>query len=83
MDDVLAALLVSALETLEGKHALLDNLEILTERQRRVVQLYYRENLQQKEIAEILKITQQAVGDALQRARATVGNKLRRYFRFL
>jgi len=64
-------------------HALLDNLHLLTPRQREVVELYYRENLQQTEIAERLTITQQAVGDALQRARATVGEKLQRYFRFL
>jgi RNA polymerase sigma factor (sigma-70 family) len=64
-------------------HALLDNLDLLTPRQQKVVQLYYRENLQQTEIAEQLRITQQAVGDALHRARVTVGSKLRRYFSFL
>ncbi|MBN1444437.1 MAG: sigma-70 family RNA polymerase sigma factor [Planctomycetes bacterium] len=64
-------------------HALLDNLGLLTKRQREVVQLYYRENCQQKEIARVLRISQQAVGDALQRARQTVGNKLRVYFNFL
>ena len=64
-------------------HALLDNLELLTDRQREVVELYYRHNLQQTEIAEQLTITQQAVADSLQRARVTVGKKLRRYFKFL
>jgi len=64
-------------------HALLDNLDLLTPRQQEIVRLYYRENLQQTEIAERLTITQQAVGDSLQRARTTVGQKLRRYFNFL
>lgn len=63
-------------------HAILDHIDLLTPRQQQVVQLYYRENKQQREIAELLTITQQAVGDALQRARATVGKKLRRYFSF-
>ena len=59
-------------------HAILDNLDLLTPRQREVVHLYYRENKQQREIAENLTITQQAVGDALQRARATIGRKIRK-----
>jgi RNA polymerase sigma factor (sigma-70 family) len=64
-------------------HALLDNVAALTARQQQVVQLYYRENLQQKEIAEKLSITQQAVGDALLRAKHAVGKKLKRYYSFL
>ena len=63
--------------------ALLDHVEILTPRQQQVVQLYYREDLPQTEIAEKLEVSQQAVGEALQRARSTVGRKLRRYFKFL
>lgn len=64
-------------------HALLDNVEALTDRQQQVVQLYYRENLQQREIAERLSITQQAVGDALLRAKRAVGKKLKRFYSFL
>ena len=63
-------------------HAILDNMDLLTPHQQTVVNLYYRENLQQQEIAEKLTITQQAVFDALKRARRTVGNKLRRYCKF-
>ena len=63
-------------------HALLDNIELLSERQRDVVQLYYRENKQQEEIAATLAITQQAVGDALARAKRTIGDKLKRYYTF-
>ena len=63
-------------------HALLDNLNLLTPRQQDVVRLYYRENLQQRDIAERLTITQQAVGDSLRRARVTVGKSLRSYFLF-
>ena len=33
-------------------HALLDHMEILTQRQQQVVQLYYRENLQQQGVTE-------------------------------
>ncbi len=62
--------------------ALLDNLEVLTDRQREVVTLYYREVLSQDEVAQRLGITQQAVADSLQRARATVGKELTRYIRF-
>lgn len=62
--------------------ALLDHVEILTARQQEVVNLYYRENKQQTEIAEILKISQQAVGDALARAKAAVGKRLRGYVSF-
>jgi RNA polymerase sigma factor (sigma-70 family) len=62
--------------------AILDNVDILTARQRQVVQLYYRENCQQVEIARLLSISQQAVGDALARAKSTVGNKLKRYYTF-
>lgn len=64
-------------------HALLDHAEALPERQQQVVQLYYRENLQQTEIAERLAISQQAVGDALARARAAVGKSMKTYFNFL
>ena len=57
--------------------AILDNAGILTRRQQQVVQLYFRENLQQQQIAERLGISQQAVGDSLARARAAVGRKLK------
>lgn len=57
--------------------ALLDNTHLLTQRQQQVVQLYYRESLQQYEIAEKLKVTQQAVNDSLKRARLAVGNFLK------
>ncbi len=54
-------------------NVLLDNIHLLTSRQQQVVQLYYRESLQQQEIADRLKVTQQAVADALVRARRAVG----------
>ncbi|MGA1780006.1 MAG: sigma factor-like helix-turn-helix DNA-binding protein, partial [Planctomycetota bacterium] len=49
---------------------------ILTERQQEVVRLYYRESLQQHEIASLLGVSQQAVHDSLRRARKTVGEKI-------
>jgi RNA polymerase sigma factor (sigma-70 family) len=63
-------------------HAILDNMEILTARQQEVVQLYYRENRQQAEIARILGITQQAVGDTLVRAKTAVGRRLKGFYTF-
>ena len=57
--------------------AILDNVDILTDRQQQVVQLYFRENFQQQQIAERLGISQQAVGDSLARARTAVGKKLK------
>ncbi|OUU23022.1 MAG: hypothetical protein CBC13_06705 [Planctomycetia bacterium TMED53] len=54
-------------------NVLLENTHLLTPRQQEVVQLYYRESLQQQEIAERLRVTQQAVADALVRARRAVG----------
>ncbi len=56
--------------------AILDNVDILTDRQQQIVQLYFRENLQQQQIAEQLGVSQQAVGDSLARARIAVGKKL-------
>ena len=63
-------------------NALLDNADLLTEKQQHVVQLYYRENRGQDEIARTLSITQQAVNDSLTRARKTIGEKLKRYYNF-
>lgn len=59
-------------------NAILDHVEILTDRQRQVVQLYYREAMQQQEIAEQLGITQQAVNDSLKRARLAVGRYVKK-----
>ncbi|MHC4936791.1 MAG: sigma factor-like helix-turn-helix DNA-binding protein [Planctomycetota bacterium] len=58
------------------RRALLDMSHILTERQQEVVRLYYRESLQQHEIASLLGVSQQAVHDSLRRARKTVGEKI-------
>ena len=60
---------------------LLENAHRLTPRQQEVVRLYYRESLMQKEIAERLQVTQQAVRDALSRARQTVGRWFREHVR--
>ncbi|RTZ89042.1 MAG: hypothetical protein DSY81_07955 [Bacillota bacterium] len=54
-------------------NVLLDNIKILTPRQQEVVRLYYRESLMQQEIAQRLKVTQQAVADSLVRARRAIG----------
>jgi RNA polymerase sigma factor (sigma-70 family) len=63
-------------------HAILDNVDVLTPRQQEIVQLYFRESLQQQEIADRLAISQQAVADALVRAKSTVGRKLMGHFSF-
>ena len=57
--------------------ALLDNMHLLTPRQQEVVRLYYRDSLRQQDIARILRVSQQAVNDALQRARGTIGSALK------
>ncbi|MFP6737498.1 MAG: sigma factor-like helix-turn-helix DNA-binding protein [Planctomycetota bacterium] len=62
--------------------AVLDNIEVLTSRQLEVVNLYYRNVLSQKGIADQLGISQQAVADSLQRARNAVSSKLRSSTRF-
>jgi len=58
------------------RRALLDYTHLLTPHQAEVVRLYYRESLQQQEIAEKLGVTQQAVHDSLRRARKTIGEKI-------
>ncbi len=47
----------------------LDNEDILTERQGEIVRLYYRENMLQGRIGAALNITQQAVADSLKSVR--------------
>ena len=49
---------------------------LFTPEQETVVHLYYRESLLQREIGQILNITQQAVNDYLQRIRSKVGKHL-------
>jgi predicted DNA-binding protein YlxM (UPF0122 family) len=51
------------------RRIILDNEELLTKRQREVVQLYYREGHLQKEISRRLSISQQAVSDHLEAVR--------------
>lgn len=58
-------------------HAILDHEHILTPKQREIVRLYYRESLLQEQIAERLGVTQQAIHDSLQRARANIGRHVR------
>jgi len=58
------------------RRALLDGSHILTPHQQEVVRLYYRESLQQGEIAERLGVSQQAVHDSLRRARHAIGEQI-------
>jgi predicted DNA-binding protein YlxM (UPF0122 family) len=48
---------------------ILDNENILTERQREIVRLYYRESMKQEDIGAELSITQQAVAASLKAVR--------------
>jgi DNA-directed RNA polymerase specialized sigma24 family protein len=57
--------------------AVLDHESILTEKQREIVRLYYREQKEQQQIADALGISQQAVNDALERARKKIGDFLK------
>lgn len=56
---------------------ILDNEDSLTDKQREVVRLYYRESKLQKDIATELKISQQAVSDHLE----AVKNRLWKTFK--
>jgi len=57
--------------------AILDNTHLLTELQKEIVRLYYRENMLQREIGERLGTTQQAVNDHLRRIREKIGKDLK------
>ena len=57
--------------------AILDHDDILTDRQREVVRLYYREQKEQREIATLLGVSQQAVNDGLERACKKIGDFLK------
>lgn len=57
---------------------ILDHEDDLTERQREVVRLYYREAHEQKEIAAMLGISQQAVSDHLEAVRTRLWSLFRK-----
>jgi DNA-directed RNA polymerase specialized sigma subunit len=57
---------------------ILDHEEELTERQREIVRLYYREAKLQREVAAVLHITQQAVADCLARLRQQIFTRIRK-----
>jgi DNA-binding CsgD family transcriptional regulator len=57
--------------------AILDHEDVLTEKQREVIRFYYREQKEQKEIAALLNVSQQAVNDALERACKKIGDFLK------
>lgn len=56
------------LNELIWRETFLEMLEILTEKQKMVVSLYYIDNLKQREIAQKMGISQQSVGQILKRA---------------
>lgn len=66
---------------MEGRsyvNTLLSNVNLLTQHQRIVVRQYYREGLQQEEIARLSGVSQQAIADCINKARARIGKKMKK-----
>lgn len=67
-----------ALAKVELKQMLIESLEILTEKERRVIELYYYEELTLKEISSILEVSESRISQlhtrALQKMKTKLGN---------
>ena len=68
------------LEKEELKQILLESLELLTEKERRVIELYYYEDLTLKEISHVLEVSESRISQlhtkALQKMKKKMGNYL-------
>lgn len=67
----------SALERAEEKKRLADAIRQLPERERRVITLYYMEDLRLKEIGQVLKLSESRVSRLLNSATFRLGERLR------
>lgn len=67
------------LDDMISREEIFEILELMTEAQRRVVKKKYFEEMNEKDIAEELGISQQAVSDALKKAIKRVHKKINRY----
>ena len=68
-----------AIEQEEVKKMLIESLKILTEKERRVIELYYYEDLTLKEISHILAVTESRVSQLHTKALQKMKNKLGKY----
>lgn len=72
-----------AVEQEELKVMLMDSLKLLTEKERRVIELYYYEELTLKEISHVLEVTESRVSQLHTKALQKMKNKLGKYMGFL
>ena len=72
-----------AVEQEELKLLLIDSLKLLTEKERRVVELYYYEELTLKEISYILEVTESRVSQLHTKALQKMKTKLGKYMGFM
>ena len=72
-----------AVEQEELKHLLIDSLKLLTEKERRVVELYYYEELTLKEISCVLEVTESRVSQLHTKALQKMKSKLGKYMGFI
>ena len=62
---------------------LIEALQLLTERERRVVELYYYEELTLKEISHVLEVTESRVSQLHTRALQKMKTKMGKYMGFI
>lgn len=72
-----------AVEQDELKAMLIESLQLLTERERRVVELYYYEELTLKEISHVLEVTESRVSQLHTRALQKMKTKMGKYMGFI
>ena len=72
-----------AVEQDELKAMLIEALQLLTERERRVVELYYYEELTLKEISHVLEVTESRVSQLHTRALQKMKTKMGKYMGFI
>ena len=72
-----------AVEQDELKVMLIESLQLLTERERRVVELYYYEELTLKEISHVLEVTESRVSQLHTRALQKMKTKMGKYMGFI
>lgn len=72
-----------AYEEGELKQVLIESLDVLTEKERRVIELYYYEELTLKEIAMVLEVSESRVSQLHTKALARMKNKMGRYMGIL
>ena len=73
----------SAMEESELKEVLKESLDLLTEKERKVIELYYYEELTLKEISNILEVSESRVSQLHTRALQKMKDKMGRYMGFL